>query len=314
MKPTPWLEKEDPRWTQAVKWNSARERFFADPTTLVFAYAEARKCPLIEEANWFLRVCDVNDRGDISFFPLSETVDTDLRLATYMAIISYDEAALRQCAIAGDPIAQGNVTPLNVKEEIQWLMKSMQGGYTEAFIKLTELYVTTNDSLSEAIAYSAKGIEAGSAEAMLRYSQLASLTPREKLYWHGRAWLEGAPDTRNFLLRGRPRLKSQNDALSNYQIQLNFVYGHILERARADKEKFDSEFWSLAECDDGVSRALRVYNSMCHNSKEAVHAWCLIGKRLRVVKDMIRMIAKLIWRSRDQAQWFILTALPTPKE
>lgn len=42
---------------------------------------------------------------------------------------------------------------------------------------------------------------------------------------------------------------------------------------------------------------------MCRHAARAIYAWIIVGKRLKIIKDVVGIIAKAIWRTRDQDEW-----------
>lgn len=300
MKPTPWLEKEDEVWAQTVKWNAAREIFLECAGRGYLTYIEAKACPLIEEAVWFLKTCDEYPDGKYISSKLRLAAKTDSRAQLYVAIADKDRSNVRELALAGNPIAQGNVFPENFKEEISWLLKSMHGGYSEAFNRLAEIYDATNQR-NAAIEHLIRGIEMGSIEAMLLYGKISPITPREKIYWDGRAWLEKIHQVDYFT--DDCRWWHADYAVDN-SVSEGFIYGHIFERAgRSFREGMRNDGID-SKTYVAISAAHNMYIQMTSKTRQATYQWILIGKQLGVVKDIVNLISKLIWRSRDQVRWF----------
>ncbi|MBA3755789.1 MAG: hypothetical protein H0X02_05960, partial [Nitrosomonas sp.] len=54
MQTAPWLEPDDERWLQQLRWNIARDIFIDRWDYLKIGHVFGKKCPLIEEAQWFL--------------------------------------------------------------------------------------------------------------------------------------------------------------------------------------------------------------------------------------------------------------------
>jgi hypothetical protein len=61
-----------------------------------------------------------------------------------------------------------------------------------------------------------------------------------------------------------------------------------------DKDKFDSRIGP-------AKQALAFYEAQIKATKSAMHAWTQVGIKLKVVKDVRKLIAKLIWDSREEA-------------
>ena len=61
-----------------------------------------------------------------------------------------------------------------------------------------------------------------------------------------------------------------------------------------DDNDFDSRFGP-------AKQAIAFYESQIKATKDAMHAWTQVGIKLKVVKDVRKLIAKLIWDSREEA-------------
>lgn len=50
-----------------------------------------------------------------------------------------------------------------------------------------------------------------------------------------------------------------------------------------------------------AKKAVSFYESQVYACRKAVDCWTLVGIRFKVVKDVRKLIAKLIWDSREEA-------------
>jgi TPR repeat protein len=75
------------------------------------------------------------------------------------------------------------------------------------------------------------------------------------------------------------------------------LQGHVNEEARSIF-KSDDNFDSLI---GPAKQAIAFYKEQIKATKDAMRAWTLVGTKLKVVKDVRKLIAKLIWDSRDAA-------------
>jgi hypothetical protein len=75
------------------------------------------------------------------------------------------------------------------------------------------------------------------------------------------------------------------------------LQGHVNEEARTivnDGRDFD--------CGIGPAKqAIAFYEAQIKATKDAMCAWTQVGIKLKVVKDVRKLIAKLIWDSREEA-------------
>ena len=75
------------------------------------------------------------------------------------------------------------------------------------------------------------------------------------------------------------------------------LQGHVNEQARTifnDADDFDSRI-------SPAKQAIAFYEAQIQATKKAMRAWTLVGIKLKVVKDVRKLIAKLIWDSREEA-------------
>jgi hypothetical protein len=52
-----------------------------------------------------------------------------------------------------------------------------------------------------------------------------------------------------------------------------------------------------------AKQAIAFYEAQVRATKDAMRAWTLVGIKLKVVKDVRKLIVKLIWDSRDEAMY-----------
>jgi hypothetical protein len=74
--------------------------------------------------------------------------------------------------------------------------------------------------------------------------------------------------------------------------------GHVNEQTRTVFNNRDYSFDSLV---GPAKQAIAFYEVQIKATKDAMHAWTLVGIKLKVVKDVRKLIAKLIWDSREEA-------------
>lgn len=74
-----------------------------------------------------------------------------------------------------------------------------------------------------------------------------------------------------------------------------FVIGRTLHRLRLDNRDTEETLTMNAE------RAIDFYKEQIKASQQAVHAWTQVGRRLRVCRDIRKVIGQLIWNMRDEA-------------
>jgi hypothetical protein len=75
------------------------------------------------------------------------------------------------------------------------------------------------------------------------------------------------------------------------------LQGHVNEEARTIFNQ-EYDFDSLI---GPAKQAIAFYEAQIKATKDAMRAWTLVGIKLKVVKDVRKLIAKLIWDSREEA-------------
>jgi hypothetical protein len=83
------------------------------------------------------------------------------------------------------------------------------------------------------------------------------------------------------------------------------LQGHVNEEARTifnDGFKFDSLIGP-------AKQAIAFYEAQIQATKDAMHAWTQVGIKLKVVKDVRKLIAKWIWDSREEALYDVLEGI-----
>lgn len=67
-----------------------------------------------------------------------------------------------------------------------------------------------------------------------------------------------------------------------------------------------NERWEFYTCIGPARQAIKFYEEQLQACRNAVKCWNLIGARLGVVKDVRKIIAKLIWDTRGLALFKIV--------
>jgi hypothetical protein len=82
-----------------------------------------------------------------------------------------------------------------------------------------------------------------------------------------------------------------------------FAIGRALKR-HVDNEKrtvFGRSVWNFDTCIGPANQGLRFYQFQLQCYRKAVGSWTIVGSRNRAVKDIRRMIGKMIWDAREEA-------------
>jgi hypothetical protein len=305
MKGRLWLEKRDLKWEQLVKWNAAREKLLDGFGYVLEIYNVAEHhCPLVEEAQWFVGVfCRVYSPDP---WPLRTTLrwasETDLKAKTYLAIIEKDYGALKECADQGHPMAQYRYAmkyPEGSRDEQISLFTSAAGaGYSEAFYGVSRICRNLG-RYDESSRYLTKAIQLGSLNAIIEYGRYRVSDRCARIYWRGQEWLNKLTST---------SVPFITDLVNWYRDSINaqegFIYGHIISLVDPQTIQHLKENKEIARVLPAILEAQTVYQTMINNAKAAIRWWSLVGLRNGVVKDIRLLIAKMVWASRDQPQWY----------
>ena len=85
--------------------------------------------------------------------------------------------------------------------------------------------------------------------------------------------------------------------------------GHVNQEARTIFN--DSYVFSLI---DTAKQAIAFYEAQTKATKDGIRAWTQVGIKLKVVKDVRKLIAKLIWDSREEALYDVPEGLEQEEE
>jgi hypothetical protein len=140
--------------------------------------------------------------------------------------------------------------------------------------------------------------ELGYVWAMLDLGGLLDESDPRRWFWWGRAAALG--DSVSILSNFADQVELFNYGSGSAAVVFAIgraLQGHVNEGARtifSSNIDFDS-------CIDPARQAIAFYEAQIKATKDAMHAWTQVGIKLEVVKDVRKLIAKLIWDSREEA-------------
>jgi hypothetical protein len=92
----------------------------------------------------------------------------------------------------------------------------------------------------------------------------------------------------------------RNFNTGNRQPSVVFVMGRILRKQiKADKQTIFGKLEGTHLLGPAMD-AVQFHEAVCRAARRAVDAWSIVGRRVRIVKDLRLMIGKLIWSARDE--------------
>jgi hypothetical protein len=144
--------------------------------------------------------------------------------------------------------------------------------------------------------------EFGCVYSMLKLARSYDKTDPQRVFWMARAAVMQI-DTTRFLLREiEKRVEDFNFGFGKANVV--FAIGRTLF-GNVDTEK-ETVFHSYSMSYDyvrPVKQALQFYSYQLQCYRRAVYIWTIIGLRNSVVKDIRRMIGKMIWDAREEAMY-----------
>jgi signal transduction histidine kinase len=125
---------------------------------------------------------------------------------------------------------------------------------------------------------------------------LDEFDPQRWRWWGQAATLGG---TWNFLISFANQVKLFKSSSGSASVMFAIrqaLQGHVNEQAKTifNDSYVDSRIGP-------AKQAIAFYEVQIKATKDAMRAWTLVGIKLKVVKDVRKLIAKLIWEAREEA-------------
>jgi hypothetical protein len=146
-----------------------------------------------------------------------------------------------------------------------------------------------------------QGILAASPACIMQYSTRERVPIVDRMYWSARAWVENIPRYDLFKTlcdSWHKRLRPVTYATEAFIIG-RVSYRHLRDATRMIEYPKPDNVSPI----DRIKHAMELYQIMSDRTSDAIYCWSLVGKRLRVVKDIIGVISRENWQTRDQAEW-----------
>ena len=140
--------------------------------------------------------------------------------------------------------------------------------------------------------------ELGHVSAMYWLGRLLDEPNPQRWRWLGRAASLGS--SCDFLLTFSKQVELFKSGSGSAAVMFAIgqaLQGHVNEEARTifkSGRDFDSRIGD-------AKQAIAFYEAQIQATKKAMRAWTLVGIKLKVVKDVRKLIAKLTWDSREEA-------------
>jgi hypothetical protein len=140
--------------------------------------------------------------------------------------------------------------------------------------------------------------ELGHVWAMVFLGRLLADSDPQRWRWLGRAAACG--ECSNFLSNFAKQVDLFKSGSGSAAVMFAIgraLQGHVNEGVRGifnDEDEFEYRVRR-------AKQAIAFYESQVKATKDAMHAWTQVGIKLKVVKDVRKLIARLIWDSGEEA-------------
>jgi hypothetical protein len=258
------------------------------------------------DARWLTEACagkDVNETEDAKRV-FSSLGQNDARALCFAWLLGdrEDLTPLRRSAELGFAFAQA-LLAVNSKgeEKFKFAQLAAAQGERNGFCQLGGFFGSIEGcekSLDKAKENFLRASELGDILSMLELGWLLKESDPQRWRWWGRAAALGS--SWNFLASFAKQVQLFNRGSGSAAAMFAIgraVQGHVNEQARTifnHGRNFDSLIGP-------AKQAIAFYEAQIKATKDAMHAWTQVGIKLKVVKDVRKLIAKLIWDSREEA-------------
>jgi hypothetical protein len=209
---------------------------------------------------------------------------------------------IRRAADLGDAFAQADMAwRTDGEQRFRWAEKSAAQGERDGFFWLGDCYAHGRGC--ERDAERAKenylvAAELGHVNAMVLLADLFGRDQPQRSVWLGRAAANGRSS--EFLFEMFDQIRKLNNGTGIAKVV--FVIGRAL-KGHIDMEKRTAFGYrtSFNTYIGPANQALHYYEFQLQSYRKAVDIWTIIGLRNEVVKDMRKMVGKMIWDAREEA-------------
>jgi hypothetical protein len=292
-----------------LEWYKIRDTFHKVPQNIPLALEMASSCQH-PDARWLIEACDgkgVTTREDANRI-FSSLGPNDARALCFAWLCSDDDEGqrdlvpLRCSAELGFAFAQALLARRTRGEErFKFAELSASQGERDGFEELGWCFFHGDgcerdwDKAKENFLCAS---ELGHVKSMIALGELLDEFDPQRWRWWGRAAVLG--DFWNFLSNFANQVKLFNSGSGS--ATFTFAIGQALQgRVNEEARTIFNEVWDFDSFIGPAKQAIAFYQAQIKATKEAMHAWTQVGIELKVVKDVRKLIAKLIWDSREEA-------------
>jgi TPR repeat protein len=294
-----------------LEWYKIRDTFLGDnfvSQNIPLAIEMAASCQH-PDALWLTKACAGKDmtteeEAKRVFFGLGQNDARALFFAWRCCTVweQEDLAPLRRSAEFGYAFAESWMAgKMHGEERFRFAHLSTVQGERDGFYWLGQCFRLGEDCASDlrkATENLLIASELGDVFGMRELGELLIESDPERWRWWGRA--AGLGNVWSFLLEFAAQVELFNSGAGSAAVMFaigHALHGHVNEQARTIF-KHPDDFDSLI---GPAKQAIAFYEAQIKASKDAMRAWTLVGIKLKVVKDVRKLIAKLVWDSREEA-------------
>jgi hypothetical protein len=294
-----------------LEWYKIRDSFFGENYVsqnipLALELASACQHP---DAQWLVEACDgkdVSTRVDAKRF-FSALGQNDARALCFAWLcLDYEEqedlAPLRRSAELGFAFAQALLArETRGEERFKFAQLAAAQGERDGFFFLGVCFRDAEgcvEDLDKAKENFLLASELGDVFAMCPFGDLLDGLDSQRWQWWGRAAAFGA--IRSFLFAFEDQVELCNSGAGSAAVM--FAIGEALQEHIDDGARtIFNEYRRFDSLIGPAKQAIAFYEAQIKATKDAMRAWTLVGIKLKVVKDVRKLIARLIWDSREEA-------------
>ncbi len=221
-------------------------------------------------------------------------------------MLESSDVEIRRAADLGDAFAQAKMAGQTVGEErFRCAEKSAALGERDGFYYLGYCYLGGNGVGCRKDVERAKENFLVAAElehvyVMVQFGKFFDNDDLQRFVWLGRAASNGA--SANFLKEMSGQIQNFSSGTGNANVV--FVMGRTLKgQIDSEKRTIFGEGYRFDSRIGPANQALHFYEFQLQSYRKAVDSWTIIGLRNKVVKDIRKMIGKMIWDGREKAAY-----------
>jgi hypothetical protein len=226
-----------------------------------------------------------------------------LCFAGFLGVDDFEE--IRRAADLGDAFAQAWMAwQSDGEESFRWAEESAAQGERDGIYNFGYCFrvgTGCEQDAERAKAHYLVAAELGHVYAMVDVGKLFAKNDPRRFIWLGRAAANG--DSCSFLSEMRHQI--HNFGFGTGHANLVFVIGRAMKGHIDNEERtiFGRSVSNFNACIDLSNEALNFYEFQLQSYRKAVDSWTIVGLKNRVVKDIRKMIGKMIWDAREEAAY-----------